>query len=104
MDQCAHRCRAFHGVRQPDVERELSGLADGAAKKQQRNKSSAGAERNKTGVFKAAVVSIVKDQCAGSSVEPQNAEKESDVANASSDECFFCSGRCARPLNPESNE
>ncbi len=35
VDQRADRCRAFHGVRQPHVERELGGFSGGADKKQQ---------------------------------------------------------------------
>ena len=38
MDQSRDRRRAFHRVRQPDVERELRGLADCAAEDQQRGR------------------------------------------------------------------
>src|SRR3990170_544145 len=35
VDQGAHRRRAFHGVRQPDIERQLGGLAHGADKEEE---------------------------------------------------------------------
>ena len=38
VDQRADRRGAFHGVRQPDVERELRGFADGADEEQQANR------------------------------------------------------------------
>ena len=34
MDQGADRCRAFHGIREPHMERELGGFADGTAEDQ----------------------------------------------------------------------
>ena len=38
VDQGGDRRRAFHRVRQPDVQRELRGFADGAAKNQERGR------------------------------------------------------------------
>ena len=38
MDQCADWRRAFHGVRQPHVQRELRGLAHRAAENQKAGK------------------------------------------------------------------
>ena len=43
MDQRADRRRAFHRVRQPDVERKLARLADRAAENQKRDEGGAGA-------------------------------------------------------------
>src|SRR5207237_7315563 len=80
------------------------GLPGGAAENQQRNKGGGGSERNKTGVFKAAPAFIVKHQRAGSTIKPENAEEESDVTDARGDECFFCGGGRAWPIDPESNE
>src|SRR5215831_12182019 len=35
VNQCAHRRRAFHGVRQPDIERKLCGFTGGAHEQEQ---------------------------------------------------------------------
>ena len=40
VDQCGDRRRTFHRVRQPNVQRKLRGLADGAAKNEQRRELS----------------------------------------------------------------
>ena len=39
MDEGGNRGRAFHGVREPDVERELAALADRPAEEEERRRS-----------------------------------------------------------------
>ena len=104
VDKRAHRRRAFHRVRQPDMERELSRLADCAAENQQRDERGAGAEQKEPGVFEATMAIVVKEQRAAAAVEPENAEEKSDIADARGDERFFCGGGGARFVYPESNE
>src|SRR6266542_2657912 len=104
MDQCADRSRAFHRIRQPDVQRELPRLAHRAAENQQRNRRGARAEHGETGAFQATVPTIVKKKRATAAVEPEQAKEKSQVADASGNERFFCRCGGARSLNPKPSE
>src|SRR5205823_1878457 len=85
VDERAHRRRAFHRVRQPDVQRELPRLTDGTAENQERDKCGTRAERNECGAFEATASIVVKEQRAAAAVEPENAKKKSEVTDASGD-------------------
>ena len=73
VDERADRRRAFHRVRQPDVQRHLAGLADGAAEDQQRDAGRDGHaearglrdQPGQRGLLEAAVAAVVKEQRAG---------------------------------------
>src|SRR5688572_31735045 len=104
MDQRAHRSRAFHRVRQPDVERELPGLADRAGKNQKRNEGGAGTDREEPGGFETTFSTIVEEKSTTAAVEPEDAEKKSEIANARGDERFLRRSGCARFVNPETDQ
>src|SRR5438034_6171774 len=104
MDQCADRSRAFHRIRQPDVQRELSRLPHCAAENEQRNKRGAHAERGKTSLLQTTVPTVVKEKRAAAAVKPEQAKEKSQVADASGNERFFCRRCGAWSLNPKSNE
>src|SRR5258708_6921277 len=91
VNQRADRRRTFHRVRQPDVQRELSGFADRAAENQQGDKGGSRAEGEKRTTFEATASIIVKEKRAAVDIKPEEAEKKSNVANACSNERFFCS-------------
>src|SRR4029077_905873 len=86
------------------VQRELSGLANCAAENQKRDERSARSEHSETGAFKTSAAAIVEKQCATAIVEPEHSEKKSHVADARGDECFLCSRRGARSLDPKADE
>src|SRR5205809_2210957 len=104
MDQCADRGRTLHGVGQPDVQRELSGLANRTAEDQERDEGGACTKHGEAGTFKTTAAAIVEKQCATAIVEPQQSEKKSHVADAGGDEGFLCGRRGAGSLNPEADE
>src|SRR5438477_2352031 len=104
MDQCADRSWAFHRIRQPDVQRELSRLPHCAAENEQRNKRGARTEHGKTSLLQTTVPTIVKEKRATAAVKPEQAKEKSQVADASGNERFFCRRCGAWSLNPKSNE
>src|SRR5204862_1489937 len=104
MDQCADRSRAFHRIRQPDVQRELSRLPHCAAENQERNKRGARAEHGKTSLLQTTVATIVKEKRAAAAVKPEQAKDKSQVADASGNERFSCRRCGAWSHNPQSNE
>src|SRR6202012_744215 len=81
---------AFHGVRQPNMQRHLARLANRAAKDQKSyscrnchaNASGLCDEADECRMFKAAGAAVVKEQRAGLRIKPDHAEQESEVANA----------------------
>src|SRR6185312_10823425 len=93
VDQRADRCRTFHCVRQPDVERELSGLANRAAENQERDEGGACAKQSHAATFKTSAPAIVKKQCATTIVEPKYSKKKSHVTDARGDERLLCGRR-----------
>ena len=62
MDESADRSGAFHRIRKPDVERELSRFARGAAEDKESDGSSAGADHKQDRSFKTAATVIIKEQ------------------------------------------
>ncbi len=60
MDQRTDRRRAFHRVRQPNVQWELSGFADRAAKNEQRNERGARTKPKQSSGFEATFSAIVE--------------------------------------------
>lgn len=86
------------------MQRELSRFADCAAENEKRDECGAGTNRKKSGVFEAALSTIIKEKRAAAVVEPQNTEEKSDVANARSDKRFFRSGGRARSVDPKPDE
>src|SRR5262249_2665092 len=104
MDQRADRRRTFHRVRQPDVQRELTGFANCAAENQKGDKSCARAKHSETGAFEATAPAIIEEQCATAIVEPEHTKKKSHVADPRRNERLLCGCRGARSLDPESDE
>src|SRR5438552_15430426 len=104
MGTSAYRSRDFHRDWQPHVQRELALFTTPAAENQQCDECGACAEQNEASAFETTVSAIVKEKCATAIVQPEHAEKKSQVANARSNECLFCSGRCTRSLDPEPDE
>ena len=76
VDQRGDGRRAFHRVGQPDVQRELRGLADGAAEEQQRNRGAEDVMLAELGEVDRAVRPVA----------PDDAEQETEVADAVDDE------------------
>src|SRR4051812_49676324 len=101
MDQRADRCRAFHCIRQPDVERELSRLADCAGKNQERDEGRAGPDGEEASVLQAAGPVIVKEQGPGPAIKPEDAEEKTEIADASGNECLFRGSSGARFMDPK---
>src|SRR5436189_117223 len=104
MDQCADRSRAFHRIRQPDVQRELSRLPHCAAENEQRNKRGTRTEHGKTSLLQTTVPTVVKEKRAAAAVKPEQAKEKSQVADASGNERFFCRRCGAWSPHPKSNE
>ena len=112
VDERADGRGAFHRVGQPDVERELAGLANRAAEEQQTNRragreSAEGGVRDHLGervLFEAAAPGIVEEQRAGLGVEPHDAEEEEHVADARGDEGLLGRRRRAGLVEPEADE
>src|SRR5204862_3545772 len=98
------RSRTLHRVGQPDVQRELSGLANCAAENQKRDESCACAKQGQAGTFKTSAAAIVQKQCATAAIEPEHSEKKPHGAAARGDECFLCCRCRARSLDPEADE
>ncbi len=112
MNQRANRRRAFHRVRQPNVQGHLAGLPDSAGKNEEGDRSAdshaadrrAGHQPGQRGLFQAAVAVVIKEQRAALGIEPEHSEQESDVAHARGDDRFFCRGGGGGFLKPETNE
>ena len=94
------------------MERELAGLADGAAEEEEADSGGDGeaADRGLRGEggeragLEDAVAAVVEEQGAGGVVEPEEAEEEADVADARGDEGFFRGGGGGRFVEPEADE
>ena len=86
------------------MERKLPGFADGTAENQQSNEGCAGANGQKSRVFKATASLIVKQKRAAVVIEPKDPEKKSEITDARGDEGFLGRGGRARSLDPESDE
>ena len=97
----ADRRRAFHRVRQPDVQRELRGLAHRAAKNQQ-----AGHRRQTPRAWDLpkALLEHIEIQRTERRPDHEDAEQETEIAQAIGDEGFFGGVRCRRPFEPEADE
>src|SRR5207248_11798570 len=104
VNQRTNRRRSFHRIRQPDVKRELPGLAGGTAENQQCDEGGAGADGQKSRVFEATASLVVKQKGAAVVVEPKHPEKEPEIADARGDESFLRRSGGARPLDPEANQ
>src|SRR6476620_2364684 len=104
MDECADRGRTLHRIGQPDVQWELSGLANCTAENQKRDERRACAKQRQAGTFKTPAATIVKKQCATPIVEPEHSEKKSHVTDARGDECLLCGRSGAGSLDPEADE
>ena len=88
MDQGADGRRAFHRVRQPDVQRELRGLAHRAAENQQAGNAWQWCP-SAAGLAARACWSVPKFSEPSAAPDHQDAEQESEVAEAIGDEGFF---------------
>ena len=112
VDERADRSRAFHGVRQPDVERELAGFSRRAAEDEEGDAVRDGepgagglcGHPGESGLFEATVPVIVKEQCARCRVEPEHPEQEPHVADAGRDERLLCGRGGLGLVEPETDE
>ena len=112
VDERADRRRAFHRVRQPDVQRHLAGFADGAAENQQRDAGRNGHaearglrdQPGQRGLFEAAVAAVVKEQRAGLRIEPHHAEQQREVADPRGDEGLLRRRRRAGFVIPKADQ
>jgi hypothetical protein len=99
VDQRAHRRRAFHRVRQPDVQRELRGLAHRAAEDQDHRRGDdelVGMQRRR--------VQLDEVERARRHEEQQDADHEAEVAQARGDEGFERGGRRIGAVVPEADQ
>ena len=103
MDQCGDRCRAFHRIGQPDVQRELRRLPASSHEQQQarsRNpwiadgKMSAARHLVHVGVLQRAEIP-------GNS---EHAQQEAGITNAIGNECFVRGGRGRMAQEVEADE
>ncbi len=86
VDQRGDRRRTFHGVRQPDVQRELRGFSDGAAKDQERRDREI---LRITGNAADLLGHVLKNNGAGRGPDHQDPEHESEIADAIGQERFL---------------
>jgi hypothetical protein len=86
------------------VERELPRLADRARKNQKRDEGGAGTDRQQPGGFETTFSAIVEEKSATAAVEPEDAEKKSEVADSRGDKGFPRCSRGARLVNPETDQ
>ena len=93
MDHGADRGWAFHGIRQPDVQRELRRFTDGADEEQQtdqarRRKAQKSAWNSCKCVQCLFGENLTEGQRTGGEVKIGNAQQHEYVANAGGHECF----------------
>ena len=86
MDQCRDRCRALHGVGEPDMERHLRRFADRAGKQAKGGDREIPASEHAT--FDRAI-DILESKGADGGVEHQQADQETQVTQTSGDERFL---------------
>ena len=105
VNQRADRRGAFHRVRQPDVQRNLRGLANGANKEQQTDSGqnacgAKGFDRHPSGLLKN------RDEIHGmkSPEQEQNADGESQVADARGDKSFLAGADRGLLQEPETDQ
>ena len=91
VDQSGNGGRAFHGVGQPDVERELGGLADGTAEDEEHGGRKYAAEDRGIGGVEGieAAFHRVESEAARDSPQHEDADHETEVADAVAEEGFF---------------
>src|ERR1039457_4996260 len=112
MDQRADGGRALHRVGEPDMERELAGLAYGTAEDQQADRGGGGQParehlRGKVAedvALEDAIAPVVEEKGAGGIIEPDKPEQEAEVADPGRDERLLGCRRCGRPVKPEPDE
>ena len=102
VDQRADRRGAFHGVGQPDVQRELRALAHRAAEDQQAGDGGQRAQRLRVGGQ--LLLQHVEVQRAEGGPDHQDAEQEAEVAEAVGDERLLAGVRRRGPFEPEADE
>ncbi len=91
--------RAFHGVRQPGIERDLGRLAHGAAEQQQPDGDEGGlAHRGEVGEHGVVL------ETAGALVDEEQGDEEGGVADPVEDHRLFGRARGAVALEPEADE
>ena len=105
VDQRADRRRAFHRVRQPDVQRKLRGFSGRADEQQKRNRceradlpGGIGGHRGARGRTRR------KIQCAERAENQQHAEKESEIADAIHPERLVAGIGCGLLQEEESDQ
>src|SRR4051812_23276891 len=113
MNESADGRGAFHGIRQPNMQGQLTGFTDCAAENKKSDtrgggQADAGGLRyqlRESPLLEAALTSvIIEEERTGLRVEPNHSQKESQVTDARRDECFLCRRSRARFVIPEANE
>ena len=115
MNQRAHRRRAFHGVRQPGVQRELAALAGRAGEQAeaQPKQRAAGYYSGASGgdgngrlpnVGYVEGVEALGGKIVGLEEKIDDCQQKADVADACNDECFLCRRRRRWAVVPETDE
>src|SRR6267154_4251421 len=94
VDQGAYGRRPFHGVRQPDVKRELRGFTAGSHEEEQA-RDGEGAENAPAFMGKICIVHCCEERVEverfNGAEEQEHAEHEAEVADTVDDESFFAS-------------
>ena len=101
MDESRDRSWPFHGVWQPDVQRELRGFAHGTAKNQEHGNCQ---KRGIAGNAPELRNDVVEKDGTSRAPDHENAQHETEIANAISDERFFSGISRGIALEPMANE
>ena len=88
VDQGGHRRGTFHGVRKPDVEWDLGGLAAGADEQQQSGRGDDGIADGKVSAA-SHVRNFGQTQRAKVPGDSEHAQQEAGIADAVDDECLI---------------
>ncbi len=93
MDHRADGSRAFHRVRQPDVQRELRGFADGSDEEQQTDQACSRKPRKPLGTDASVCryffgEDLTERKCPGRGIKISNAQQHEHIADACGHECL----------------
>jgi len=99
MDEGADRGRAFHGIWQPHVQRELGALADGPGEEEQTDPEE-GPRPDRLGL----VEDAGELQRPGRDEHEEHAEREAEIAHAVDEEGLLARLAGALPVEPEADQ
>ena len=90
MDEGGHRCRAFHSIREPDMQGEHGALAGSSDEHQPEGEREHSLCRTESRSIRA------ERECPGIEPVNQNSHKEAEVSEPCDDKCFLGSGNSLR--------